>query len=93
MLIYSGGKNKKMSNMLIHFCFLEGPKRPAEYIPEGIRPIISADVDKLGISPKQALAVCEELNNHKTIAAWLTGGGRTPEEAEADIKRIKEKSE
>lgn len=93
MLIYSGGKNKKMSNMLIHFCFLEGPKRPAEYIPEGIRPMISADVDELGISPDQALAVCKELNNHKTIAAWLTSGGSTPEEAEADMKRIKEESE
>ena len=82
-----------MNNILIHFCFLEGPKRPTEYIPEGIRPMISADIDELGISPNQALAVCEELNNHKTIAAWLTSGAKSPEEAEAEMKRIKEESE
>ena len=87
--------------MLIHFCFLEGPKRPTEYTPEGIRPSISVDVDELGISPNQALAVCEELNNHKTIAAWLTSVSRISllqnsienakeeaQEAEAEMERI-----
>ena len=78
--------------MQIHFCFLEGPKRLIKGLGY-VRPIISADTHELDITPKQALKVCEELNNHKTIAAWLTSGGSTPEEAEADMKRIKEESE
>lgn len=52
---------------MIHFCFLE-----AEPNDEGFRPVISKSIDELGITFEQAMKVCEELNNHKTIAAWMT---------------------
>ena len=52
----------------IHFCFLE-----AERNDEGFRPVISKSIDELGITFEQGMKVCEELNDHKTIAAWMTG--------------------
>lgn len=53
---------------MIHFCFLE-----AERNDKGLRPVISKSIDELGITFEQAMKVCEELNNHETIAAWMTG--------------------
>lgn len=53
---------------MIHFCFLE-----AERNEEGLRPIISKSINELGITFEQAVKVCEELNDHETIAAWMTG--------------------
>lgn len=57
---------------IIYFCFLE-----AESNDEGLRPIISKSIDELGITFEQAMKVCEELNNHKTIAAWMTSYTKT----------------
>lgn len=66
---------------MIHFCFLE-----AERNEKGLRPIISKSIDELGITFEQAMKVCEELNNHKTIAAWITSGSTNLE----DLKGTKE---
>ena len=60
---------------MIHFCFLE-----AERNEEGFRPIISKSIDELGITFEQAMKVCEELNGHKTIAAWMTSGSTNLED-------------
>ena len=54
---------------MIHFCFLKGPKDE-----EGLRPMISKSLEELNLTIEQALEVCMELNNHETIAAWITGG-------------------
>ena len=58
---------KILSGPMIHICFLE-----AEHDDEGLRPVISKSIDELGITFEQAIKVCEELNGHKTIAAWMT---------------------
>ena len=65
----------------IHFCFLK-----AERNDEGLRPIISKSIDELGITFEQAMEVCKELNNHNTIAAWMTSGSTNLE----DLKDTKE---
>lgn len=68
-------------NTMIHFCFLK-----AERNDEGLRPIISKSIDELGITFEQAMEVCKELNNHNTIAAWMTSGSTNLE----DLRDTKE---
>lgn len=55
-------------NPVIHICFLEAKRND-----KGFRPKIDKSIDELGITFEQAMKVCEELNDHKTIAAWMTG--------------------
>lgn len=71
----------------IHFCFLQGPKKPSEY-QKGVevRPVLTESIKALGITREQALAVCEELNNHTTIAAWLTGAWEVKKDVEESIQ-------
>lgn len=54
---------------MIHFCFLKGPRDK-----EDCRPMMSKSLEELNLTVEQALEVCMELNNHETIAAWITGG-------------------
>lgn len=52
---------------MIHFCFLKGPRDK-----EDCRPMISKSLEELNLTVEQALEVCKELNNHETIAAWIS---------------------
>ena len=66
---------------MIHFCFLKGPKDK-----EGIRPMMSKSLEELNLTVEQALEVCMELNNHKTIAAWITGGSVNKNATKSEMK-------
>lgn len=57
-----------MTDEMIHFCFLKADKNE-----EGLRPVISRNIEDLGITHQQAMDVCIELEGKETIAAWLTG--------------------
>lgn len=54
---------------MIHFCCLNAAKDESS----GLRPVISRNIEELGITHEQALEICLELNGHETICAWLTG--------------------
>ena len=54
-------------DIMIHFCCLKAARNK-----EGLRPVISKNIEDLGITHEQASEICLELNNHETIAAWLT---------------------
>ena len=62
-----------MESPMIHIVFLKANKNE-----EGLRPIISYNIEDVGLTFEQALEVCLELNNHQTIAAWLTSGVKEP---------------
>lgn len=52
----------------INFCFLKAEKNS-----DGLRPVLSADIESLGITYEQAKEVCDDLyNKHDSIAAWVT---------------------
>lgn len=57
----------------IHFCPLKAEKINNSFDGKKIRPVISKNITELGLTAEQALEICNELNDHKTIAAWLTG--------------------
>lgn len=57
----------------MHFCPLKAEKINDSFNGKKIRPVISKSITELGLTAEQALEICNELNNHKTIAAWLTG--------------------
>lgn len=61
---------KRLSGPMIHICFLEAEKDDNN-LRKGR---MSATLDEMGLTFEQAENICKELNNHKTIAAWMTGG-------------------
>jgi hypothetical protein len=66
-----------MSKEMIHFCCLKAAKNE-----KGLRPVISKSIEELGITHEQAMEICLELTEHKTICAWLTGGSIIKEDKE-----------
>ena len=67
----SHNKKIKMSDIMIHFCCLDGKKNK-----EGLREVISKDIDDLGLTYDQAHNIVEEMSNAKLehITSWLTIG-------------------
>lgn len=62
---------------MIHICFLEADKiDKSEFSNKPVRKVLSESLDVLGLDKERATKICEELNNHKTIAAWLTEGSK-----------------
>ena len=61
---------KRLSDPMIHICFLEAEKDDNN-LRKGR---MSATLDEMGLTFEQAENICKELNNHKTIAAWMTSG-------------------
>lgn len=64
----------KMDNIMLHLCFLEAPKSERSVDGKPIRKTYSYDLEQTGLTFDQVTELCEELTNHKTIAAWITGG-------------------
>lgn len=67
-------KSYQMNNIMLHICFLEAPKNDLSFDQKPIRKVYSYDLEQTGLTEDQAVKLCNELTNHETIAAWLTGG-------------------
>ena len=59
---------------MLHICFLEAPKNDLSFDRKPMRKVYSYDLEQTGLTMEQAMKLCKELTNHKTIAAWITGG-------------------
>lgn len=65
----------KTDNIMLHFCFLEAPEtETSSFTEKPIRKRFSFSLEETGLTFEQAKSLCLELVNHKTIAAWITGG-------------------
>lgn len=67
----SHSKKVNMSDIKIHFCCLDGKKNK-----DGLREVISKDIDDLGLTYDQAHSIVEEMHNANLehITSWLTIG-------------------
>lgn len=63
-----------MDNVMLHLCFLEAPETETSFTGKPIRKRFSFSLEETGLTFEQAENLCLELVNHKTIAAWITGG-------------------
>lgn len=61
---------------MLHICFLEAPKTETSFEGKPINRRISFDLEEIGLTFDQAMELCKELVDHKTIAAWMTGGSK-----------------
>lgn len=67
---------------MIHLCFLEAPETEISTLGKPIRKRYSFSLEETGLTFEQAKALCSELSEHKTIAAWITGGSVEKAESE-----------
>lgn len=69
---------------MLYLCFLEAPKTETSFEGTPVRKTYPFSLEETGLTFEQADALCSELSEHKTIAAWVTG---TP------VEKIEEGSE